>query len=165
LLSTRLAKAKLMAFGDETFVPRVRVLGFIPLDAALVGLDGVELKFTFDDERRYITVAANGGPSQAVAASFRTEELNPRWQLRFGTYRPADANGGLLSEVTLEPEEKLGILMGRAHTSEGQDLSLALELLSDAQAAIAGIGRYAGELIEFVSDDEFVFEGARFKRI
>ncbi|MEY4642572.1 MAG: hypothetical protein RLZZ227_2566, partial [Pseudomonadota bacterium] len=42
---------------------------------------------------------------------------------------------------------------------------LTLELLSDVQAAVAGVGRYTGEIIEFVSDEEFIFEGALFKKI
>lgn len=167
LASTRLANARLLATGNDNFVPGLRLLGLIPVSAGLVGLGDAELHFVFDGDKRYITLATNGAPPQPFAASLAPGAMTAGWRRRLGTYLPADSPDGvgLLAKVTLELDPKLGIATVDARTTQGQQLGLALELLSDSQAAIAGVGRYTGEVLEFVSDDEFVFEGTRFKRI
>jgi CubicO group peptidase (beta-lactamase class C family) len=165
LLSSPLAKAQLTSVGNDTFIPALRVLGFIPLSTRAIGLDAPQLHFVFDGDRRYIALAANGAPPQAIAASLETREVNREWRRRFGMYEPVDGRGGLLYRVTLRMNQRLGLLTVDARTAQGEKLELTLELLSDMQAAVAGVGRYTGEIIEFVTDEEFMFEGARFKRI
>lgn len=163
---TRFAQARLRATGNDTFVPGLLVFGIIPAPASLVGLDGAQLHFVFDEDKRYITLAAHGGPPQALAASLEPGRLTLQWRRRLGTYQPADGRGvGLVSRVTLGLDRELGIPTVNARTTQGQQLGLLLELLSDTQAAIAGVGRYTGEVIEFVAEDAFVFEGTLFKRI
>jgi CubicO group peptidase (beta-lactamase class C family) len=163
-LTTSMGDTKLVALGNDTFSPGQRLPGLMLASANLVGSDGVKLQFMFLGGRRYITLAANGQPPQAVAASLEVSEVNTQWQKRFGTYHPADEAGERVTDITIEMQENLKIPVFNV-TSDGQKSSFALELLSDSQAATAGVGRNAGEVIEFVSEDEFAFKGARFKRI
>jgi CubicO group peptidase (beta-lactamase class C family) len=165
LVSTGLANAHLIATGADTFIPSLRLLGLIPVPSRIIGLQAPRLQFIFDGDKRYITLAANGAPPQALAASVSPQQISGAWLRRFGLYEPVDTSGGLLARVRLRRNQALGLPMVDARTAQGEKLELTLELLSDVQAAVAGVGRYTGEIIEFVSDEEFIFEGALFKKI
>ena len=168
LASSRFVDAHLLAAGDHTFIPRLRFLGLIPVPASFAGLDdATRLRFDFDGDRRYISLVSDAAPPQPLAASVHSGAITAQWRRRRGIYQPDEPPDGvgLLAKVRLYVDAEHGIAMADARTTQGQQLGLALELLSDSEAAIAGVGRYTGEVIEFVSEDEFVFEGTHFKRI
>ncbi len=165
-LITRLAKVNLIPRGNDAFAPNVKALGFIPIPVGLVtaGVDEAEVQFLFDGDRRYLMLEINGSNPVPLAVSMPQQQVSAEWLRRMGTFAPVvGADRSIVQGVNFHFDAKNGIPLVDA-TTEGQTVMFPLELLSGTQAATAGFGRYAGEVIEFVSDDEFVFGGARFVR-
>ncbi len=165
-LITRLAKVNLIPRGNDAFAPNVKALGFIPVPVGLVtaGVDEAEVQFLFDGDRRYVMLEINGTNPVPLAVSMPEQQVSVEWLRRMGSFAPVvGADKSIVHGINLHFDAKNGIPLADALT-EGQTVIFPLELLSGTQAATAGFGRYAGEVIEFVSDDEFVFGGARFVR-
>lgn len=70
----------------------------------------------------------------------------------------------MVRELVVRADEDTNLLFIEALTMEDNRLPFPVEVLSESQVAVPGTGRYSGEVIEFVNNDQILFGAQHFYR-
>ena len=164
---TNLATAKMVPVEDDKFDVKLRLFGFIPLPMDLVFL-GVEephfeLKFADIEGKNHFWLTADG-VSMQLAQPVDRSAVPETWLARIGSYRIADGSVSPVQSAELAFNDKSGFLYITVANDLLPPISLPMQILSDNQASIMGVGRFSGEIIDVMSDKTISYGGITLER-
>lgn len=144
--------------GEHDFVPAIRILGYMAKRKTRW--------FHFEEinNQKLFLESTAWGALNIVGQQFKPQLITPEWTNRIGNYIAETDNGNLISNVEIIQKE--GVVVLRYQLSEiwsGQLVEAALEPISNNRAIILGLGRNAGELLDF-KDNHFNLFGLKFTK-
>jgi hypothetical protein len=151
-------KVRLLPVAVNEFIPKIMLLGFIPLKLS-------ETRFTFEEVagHRLITQSEIGSTKDLMVTWVEPYPLSSDWQNRLGEYRVVNKLDGEVDFFTdFELCEEKGLLVMKFRQGS-QDIEMALEVTDSRRAKVAGLGRYAGQSLQ-VREDGLLFFGLNLQK-
>ena len=151
------ANFKLQPTADGTFIPKLLLLGFLPLNIAPFN----SMEFTFAQiENHDLFIQQQNGRKGILGEKVQVEKISDAWVKRAGSYEILNPDKGysLINDIRLE--YKSGVLVISANSPYYRDmginarLSMVVKPISDTEAIIVGVGRNKGDTISIVSTAE-----------
>lgn len=154
------AKLTLIPVSENGFIPKLNLLGFIPIKMG-------ELRFFFEeiDGENVITALDEQSGKKLLATKISSQKISKSWQSRLGDYEMINTLDGeiqFFGDFKLVEENDLLIFKLKQNNSN-QNLEMVMEILDDQRAEIAGLGRYAGQSLIAQNDILNIF-GFELKR-
>ncbi len=141
----------LTRFDDGSLALTAESANSLPESHRILG----ELRFSI--RRQYgeeMLLAERNGQAEDFGSKIGYSDLNAVWKKRLGSYRTINPDEGYtLTDLWLSEES--GVLCLHYHAPHFSNLEVRLPLLpiSDDQAVIMGVGRGAGETVDFIEVD------------
>ena len=169
--NTNLATVKMVPLEDEKFDIKLRLFGFIPLPLSFVMLGAQQPDFKIQyasiEGETYLWLTVDGFRGSVglpVAIPVERNKISRMWLERLGTYTVAEGSQSLIKSADLSLDEKSGFLYITVQIDVGPPRSFPIQILSDNQASIVGVGRYAGEIIDALTANTIRYSGLILER-
>jgi CubicO group peptidase (beta-lactamase class C family) len=154
-------KVRLLAVGENTFIPKIMLFGFIP-----VRLGDTRFYFETIEGHKVMTLLEEGDPKELMAEKLETKIISNNWKNRVGKYEVANPNPqerSLFKGFELVVEDEL-LIFKLEQPDTKQKMKFVLDIIDEERAKIAGLGRYGGQSVIFENKLLHVF-GFQLKRI
>ncbi|MTI40498.1 serine hydrolase domain-containing protein [Fulvivirga lutimaris] len=154
-------KIRLLAVGENTFIPKIMLFGFIP-----IRLGDTRFYFETVAGHKVMTLLEEGDPKELMAEKLERKQLSDAWKSRVGKYEVANndpSERSLFKGFELVEEDGLMIFKMEQPDTK-QKMGLVLDIIDDKRAKTAGLGRYGGQSVLYDKELLHVF-GFQLKRI
>lgn len=152
-------KIRLLPVENNVFIPKILLMGFIPIKMS-------EIRFLFEQIEGYnvITQTEIGSGKELLAVKINRNDISDKWKDRIGKYNVVNKLKGEIDFFTdFELINKNGLLV-MVFKQEKQKIEMALDIIDDSRAKVAGLGRYAGQSV-LVEKDTLKFFGIQLQKI
>lgn len=139
-------KVELIPVAENTFVPKIILLKVLP-----IRLNSNRMHFENVGGYDLLTNSEEGSEKEMMAMKLAPQEITGSWKARNGEY---DIKELLEGEIKFFDNFKLMekddlLVFSFEQVSNGQKIEMALEIISDTRAKVAGLGRYAGQSVTY----------------
>lgn len=142
-------KVELIPVAENTFLPKIILLKVIPIKLS-------DNRMHFENIGGYdlLTNSEEGSEKEMMAMRLLPQVITSEWKSRTGEYQ---IKGLLDGEIKFFDNfhlvEKDGLLVfSFEQVSNGQKIEMALEIINNHRAKVAGLGRYAGQSITYENE-------------
>lgn len=139
-------KAELIPVAENTFLPKIILLKIIPIKLR-------DNRMHFENVGGYdlMTNTEEGSEKEMMAMKLAPQNITSAWKSRTGEYNIKELLEGeikFFDNFKLTEKEDL-LVFSFEQTSNGQKIEMALEVINEDRAKVAGLGRYAGQSVTY----------------
>ncbi|BDD14449.1 hypothetical protein MATR_12740 [Marivirga tractuosa] len=152
-------KVRLLPVENNVFIPKILLFKFIPLKLK-------ENRFMFENIEGYnvMTQMEIGSGKELLALKMEPYEISNSWKDRLGKYKAVNKLEGEIDFFEdFELLERDGLLIMLFKQGE-QKIEMALDIVDDSYAKVAGLGRYSGQSLQ-TKGDQLQFFGIQLQKL
>jgi CubicO group peptidase (beta-lactamase class C family) len=139
-------KVELIPVAENTFVPKIILLKMLP-----IRLNSNRMHFENVACYDLLTNSEEGSEKEMMAMKLAPQNITSAWKSRTGEYNIKELLEGeikFFDNFKLTEKDEL-LVFSFEQTSNGQKIEMALEVINEDRAKVAGLGRYAGQSVSY----------------
>ncbi|MFK7952835.1 MAG: serine hydrolase domain-containing protein [Ekhidna sp.] len=139
-------KVELIPVAENSFLPKIVLLKILPIKLS-------DNRMHFENVGGYdlMTNSEEGSEKEMMAMKLPSQNISSDWKSRTGEYdikQLLDGEMKFFQNYQLIERDGL-LLLAFEQATNGQKIEMALEIISDSRAKVAGLGRYAGQSVTY----------------